>query len=63
MSTAERGTIASTSERESMPSPSLNINPDINPDIMMACAFGAVGILLAACAAIAFPQYIEAWAW
>ena len=35
----------------------------INPDIMMACAFAAVGILLAAYAAIAFPPWSEVWAW
>ena len=57
MSTAERGTIASAPERESRPF------LEINPDIMMACAFAAVGILLAAYAAIAFPLWSEVWAW
>ena len=55
MSTAERGTIASAPELESRPF------LEINPDIMMACAFAAMGILLAAYAAIAFPQFSEAW--
>jgi hypothetical protein len=57
MSTAEPGTIASLPARESRRF--LNINPDI----MMACAFAAVGILLAAYAAIAFPPWSEVWAW
>jgi hypothetical protein len=57
MSTAEHGTIASAPEREA------RTLPKINPDIMTACAFAVVGILLAAYAAIAFPQHIEAWAW
>jgi hypothetical protein len=50
MSTAEHETIASAPERES------RTFLKVNPDIMMACAFAAVGILLAAYAAIAFPQ-------
>jgi hypothetical protein len=50
MSMAERRTIASAPERGSRSFLKLN------PDIMIACAFAAVGILLAAYAAIAFPE-------
>ena len=57
MSTAEPGTIASSPEPESRQF------LKINPDTMMACAFVAVGILLAAYAAIAFPPSSEVWAW
>jgi hypothetical protein len=57
MSTAEPGTIASPPTLES------RRFLKINPDIMMACAFAAVGILLAAYAAIAFPPWSEVWAW
>ncbi len=57
MSTAEHGIIVSAPEREA------RTLPTINPDIMTACVFAAVGILLAAYAAIAFPQRIEASAW
>jgi hypothetical protein len=62
MSTAKPATIASAPEREAglfLKGPFLKINPDI----LIACAFAAVGILLAACAAVAFPQISEAWAW
>ena len=49
MSTAKPETIASPLELESRQL------LKINPDIMMACAFAAVGMLLAVYAAIAFP--------
>ena len=49
MSTATPETTASPPESES------RRFLKINPDIMMACAFAAVGILLAVYAAIAFP--------
>ena len=49
MSTAEPETIASP------PEPKSRRFLKINPDIMMACAFAAVGILLVVYAAIAFP--------
>ena len=57
MSTAERGIIASSPAQEP------RRFPEINPDILTACAFAAAGILLAAYAAIAFPQWSEAWVW
>jgi hypothetical protein len=57
MSTAEPGTIASP--REPVATPFLQINPDI----IAAFAFAALGILLAAYAAIAFPPSAEVWTW
>jgi hypothetical protein len=57
MSTATPETTASPPEPES------RRFLKINPDIMMACAFAAVGVLLAVYAAIAFPPWNEAWAW
>ena len=50
MSTATPETAASPPEPES------RRFLKINPDIMMACAFAAVGVLLAVYAAIAFPS-------
>jgi hypothetical protein len=67
MSTTERGTIVQQPElfQKQKNSQALRwpFRVKINPDLAVICAFATIGVLLTACAAVAFPPWGEVLAW